>query len=103
MVNISVKRGVQQLGEMAIVSMMDELSQLHERKSFLPIKYDKLTVSQRNQCIRSILFLKQKGDGRIKSRLVTDGSMQIRSSESDLTSPTVSTEGLFLTLAIDAN
>ncbi len=48
------------------------------------------------------MFLKRKRDGRLKARLVADGSMQERSTSVDVSSPTVSTEALFLTLAIDA-
>ncbi len=48
------------------------------------------------------MFLKKKRDGRLKARLVTDGRMQERSTSVDVSSPTVSTEALSFTLAIDA-
>jgi hypothetical protein len=101
--NISVKKGVQTIGEPAILSIMKEMNQLHEKKVFHPVSYGGLDRRMRGKLIRSHLFLKKKRDGRLKSRLVADGSMQERSSSVDTSSPTVSTDALFLSLAIDAH
>jgi len=49
------------------------------------------------------MFLKQKRDGSIKGRGCADGRKQrIWQTKADISSPTVSTEALFLTSVIDA-
>jgi hypothetical protein len=93
--NLSVKKGVQTIGVPAITSIMKEMSQLHRKKVFHPVSYEGLDRRQRGKLIRSHLFLKKKRDGTLKSRLVTDGSMEERSASTDTSSPTVSTEALF--------
>jgi hypothetical protein len=101
--NLSVKKGVQSMGVPAITSIMKEMAQLHDKKVFHPVSHTVLNRKQRGKLIRSHLFLKKKRDGTLKSRLVADGSMQERSASSDTSSPTVSTEALFLSFAIDAH
>jgi hypothetical protein len=93
----SVKQGTRQLGIDAIVSMMSELRQLHRKGVFKPIRPNVLSFEKRRKVLRTIMFLKKKRDGRIKSRLVADGSRQKRSESviDDVSSPTVSTEGIF--------
>ena len=101
--NLSVKKGVQSMGVPAITSIMKEMAQLHNKKVFHPVSHATLDRKQRGKVIRSHLFLKKKRDGTLKSRLVADGSMQERSASNDTSSPTVSTEALFLSLAVDAH
>jgi hypothetical protein len=98
----SVSKGIKELGVDAVKSMMQELSQLHQKGAFEPVHYNDLTHKQKRKIIRSIMFIKKKRDGRTKSRCVGDGSMQDRSTSEDVSSPTVSTEGLFISSAIDA-
>jgi hypothetical protein len=100
--NISVKKGVSTIGVPAVLSMMLEIKQLHDKRTFRPVKASLLDMRQRSKIIRSHMFLKRKRDSRLKARLVADGSMQERSTSVDVSSPTVSTEALFLTLAVDA-
>jgi hypothetical protein len=100
--NISVKKGVNTIGVPAVLAMMKEIKQLHDKRTFRPVKSDFLDVRQRSKIIRSHMFLKRKRDSRLKARLVADGSMQERSTSVDVSSPTVSTEALFLTLAIES-
>ena len=100
--SISVKKAISKLGLEAIISMMKEASQMDSKSVFHGVKWDELTPKQRLRTVRSLMFLKRKRDGSLKSRLVVDGSMQDRSLSGDISSPTVSTEAIFLTAVIDA-
>jgi hypothetical protein len=97
--NLSVKKGIKEFGEPALLAIMKELDQLHKKKVFHPIYYDRAKMPR---AIRSHLFLKQKRDMTWKGRMVADGSQQDRILSLDTSSPTVSTEALFLTAALDA-
>jgi hypothetical protein len=88
MINISVKKGIRDIGIDAIVAIMKELEQLHRKKVFHPV-YLKRVLSRP---IRSHLFLKRKRDIRLKGCMVADESQQFKSADFDTSSPTVSTE-----------
>jgi hypothetical protein len=99
----SVKNGIKEFGAEAIDSMKKEMNQLHQKGVFEPVKYSELTNKQKVRMLRSLMFLKRKRNNILKSRFVANGSMQIRMmSAVDPSSPTVSTEALFITAAIDA-
>jgi hypothetical protein len=52
-----------------------------------------LSYEERIKALRTIMFFKKKRDGRIKARLVADGSKQKKEETSfDVSSPTVSTK-----------
>jgi hypothetical protein len=99
----SITKGIEQYGQEAIDSMTKEMTQLHQKGVFRPVDYNKLTPMQKVRVIRSMMNLKRKRSGILKSRFLADGSMQLRNlSAIDPSSPTVSTEALFITAAIDA-
>lgn len=103
--NISVKRGIRDLGIDAIVSIMKELQQLDDKGVFDPMIHNKLDNNQKRKALRTIMFLKLKRDGRLKSRLCADGRGQPRQygvTEVKVSSPTVATESVFTTAAIEA-
>jgi hypothetical protein len=84
-------------------SMKKEMNQLHQKGVMSPVKYQDLTPKQKVRILRSLMFLKRKRNNILKSRFVADGSTQLRNlSAVDPSSPTVSTEALFITAAIDA-
>jgi hypothetical protein len=101
----TVKQGTRQLGVDAIVSMMSELRQLHRKGIFRPVKPKSFRFLKRRKILRTIMFLKKKRDGRIKSRLVADGSRQSRKEcvIDDVSSPIVNTESIFIQAVIIAN
>jgi len=83
--------------------MNKEMNQLHQKGVMEPVNYTDLTPKQKVRMLRSLMFLKRKRNNVLKSRFVANGSIQIRSmSAVDPSSPTVSTEALFITAAIDA-
>eukprot|EP00981_Chlorochromonas_danica_P015766 scaffold14393_cov196-Ochromonas_danica.AAC.1 len=97
--NLSVQRGIQQLGSPAEDAVRAELEQLHSKGVFKPIRNDRRQI----KAIRSHLFLKVKRDGRVKGRMVADGSKQERSMSTSVSSPTVSSEAVFITAAVEAH
>lgn len=99
----TVKAALSELGIDGMVSMMDELSQLHRKSVFKAIKVQDLTPEDKPKILRTIMFLKKKRDGRIKSRLVADGSTQkYEETIFDVSSPTVATESVFIAAAVAA-
>jgi hypothetical protein len=101
--NLNITQAVKQFGEEAALSVMKEISQLHEKGVWTPLKFEGLTSNEKRKIIKSILFLKRKRDGTLKARLVADGRMQDRSTTPDISSPTVATESLFIIASINAN
>ena len=99
----SLKRGIKAFGDKATAAAHKEMKQLHERTVFLPIHVSKLSQRERQRAMKSILFLVEKRDGTIKGRTVADGSTQ-RSfmGKEEAASPTVLTESIKLTCAIEA-
>ena len=83
-----------------------ELTQLHNMETYVPMDPDKMTPQQRSEALNSLMFLVEKRDGRIKSRACAGGSAQRRRlgyKKEDSASPTVSTEAVFITAAIEAH
>ena len=68
-----------------------------------PVKAGDLTRAQKRAALEYLMYLKQKRCGRIKGRGCADGSKQrLYKTKEETSSPTVSTEALFLTSLIDA-
>ena len=79
------------------------MKQLHDRICFRPINTNSLTPEERKRALESLLFLVEKKSGEVKARTVANGSAQrIWMDKEESSSPTVSTTGLFITLAVDA-
>ena len=79
------------------------MQQLHDRKVMQPIKRKDLTAAQKREALGYLMFLKKKRSGTIKGHGCADGRKQrafITKEES--TSPTISTEAVFLTAVVDA-
>jgi len=100
---MSAKQGIKEFGERAVEALLKEFSQLDRKDVLDPIAFGELTRDQRKNALRAISLIKEKRDGRIKGRTVADGRPQRKyKAPEDVYSPTVSTEGMFLSLAIDA-
>jgi hypothetical protein len=83
--------------------MMNELGQLHRKGVFTPVSYESLSNKQKVKVLRTIMFLKRKRCGRLKSRLVADGRGQERNECGiDVSSPIVAIESIFMIAAIGA-
>ena len=100
---MSMKRGLRVFGEEGYTAVRKEMQQLHDRKVMQPIKRKDLTPAQKREALGYLMFLKKKQNGTVKGRGCADGRKQrayITKEES--TSPTISTEAVFLTADVDA-
>jgi len=105
---LSVKQGINEYGDNAIDSIKKELKQLLvDKKAMHPVHRNALTKTQLKKVIRSLLFLKSKHDAegtfqKLKSRLVANGSQQLKSLYGDVSSPTASLASLMMVLNVAA-
>ena len=105
--HMSLARGLRKHGKLGFESLMKELQNIHDTGTIEGVDFSKLSQAQKGRTIRSFLFYKEKyfPDGKfdkLKARLVASGDAQDRSlyTESQTSSPTVSTETLFMVAAI---
>ena len=99
---MSMKKGLRMFGEEGYAAIRKEMQQLHDRKVMQLIKRKDLTAAQMREALGYLMFLKKKRSGTIKGRGCADGRKQrayITKEES--TSPTISTEVVFLTAVVD--
>ena len=86
-----------------MVAVIEELEQMHSRVGFRAIAVAELT---RQECLRAqegLMLLTRKAAGDVKGRLVYNGrKTRDWISREDKSSPTVLTESLMLTCAVDA-
>ena len=102
-VTYSLKKGIAKFGEEGRASALKEMKQLHDRECFAPIDSKTLTPTEKKRALESLIFLVQKRDGKIKTRHCANGNPQRKWMDKDeVSSPTVSTDSLFITSAIEA-
>jgi hypothetical protein len=102
----TLKKGLEKFGDRAAEATTKELKQIHDMGTYQPLDATKLTKKERMEALSSLLFITEKKDGRIKSRKCAIGSKQRKFEGYDKaagSSPTVSTDGLIVTTAIDAH
>ena len=100
---MSAKAGLKQFGEAGAEAITKELEQLMYRKVLKAKKADTLMRDQKKAALRYLMFLKMKRSGKIKGRGCTDGRKQrVYKTKEETSSPTISTEALFLTCIVDA-
>jgi hypothetical protein len=99
----NVKRGLALYGKAASDAVLAELKQLHDRKTIRPRVATELTLSEKRKALAYLMFIKEKRCGTIKARGCADGRKQrLYKTKEETSSPTVRTESLFLSCAIDA-
>ena len=100
---MSAKAGLKQFGEAGASAITKELEQLVYRKVLEGKKAHTLSREQKKAALRYLMFLKMKRSGKIKGRGCADGRKQrVYKTKEETSSPTISTEALFLTCMIDA-
>jgi hypothetical protein len=100
---MSLKRGLKHFGTKGADAVIAELRQLHYRQAIEPKMPATLTAEERKRALRYLMYLKQKRCGRIKARGCADGRKQrLYKTKHETSSPTVSSEAVFLTSIIDA-
>ena len=100
---MSMKKGLKVFGAGGYATVKQEMQQLHDRRVMQPVRRKDLSPAQKREALGYLMFLKKKQCGKIKGRGCADGRKQrayITKEES--TSPTISTEAVFLTAVVDA-
>jgi hypothetical protein len=99
----SLKQGIKKFGEKGVAAANKELRQLHDRVVFEPISIDEMTQLERKRAMESLIFLNEKRDGTIKSRMCANGSSQrAYISREEASSPTAASEAIITTGVIEA-
>jgi len=101
----NLKKGRQLFGEKADVAIEKELKEIDSFETYEPLRAQDLTEKKKKEALESLFLLTEKRDDRIKGRKVAVGSKQRTYDgydKSDGSSPTVTTDSIFLTGVIDA-
>jgi hypothetical protein len=100
---MSLKKGLKYFGKSGADAVVAEMRQLDYRKVIKPVNGKELTREQKRRALHYHMYLKQKRCGRIKARGCADGRKQrLYKSKEETSSPTVTTEAVFLTSVIEA-
>ena len=101
--NYSLKAATKEFGDRATQAAFKEILQLHDRGCFAPVYAHQLSGREKGKSTESFMFLVEKKSGEVKARTVSNGSTQRKwMGKEDSSSPTVSTDALFLTAMVDA-
>ena len=80
------------------------MKQLHDQVAFRPINTSQLTQQEKRKAMESLIFIAEKRDGAVKARTCANGSVQCSYiSKEEAASPTVMTESILTTAAIEAH
>ena len=102
----TLKKGLELFGEKAEEAAIKELQQIHDMDTYTPMDPKTLSFEEKKKALSALFFLTEKRNGDIKARKCAVGSKQRTFPgyvKSDAASPTVSTDGLIITTAIDAH
>jgi len=72
----SVKKVIKIYGEAGVTILIDELKELHSREVLEPKMRDELTIDERKNPLRYLMFLKQRNSGQIERQGCAEGSPQ---------------------------
>lgn len=104
MLQMSLKEGLKFWGGKGEMSAMKEMTQLHDMDTFIPRDPKTLTKEERTKALSTLIFLKEKANGDVKSRTCVNGAPQrAYIKKEDAASPTVMTDSVFIIGAIDAH
>src|SRR6056300_1158898 len=101
---MTAKAGIKKHGNVAIAALIKELTHnLVDKDVIEGKKFGELSQQQRKDALRVVALIKEKRNGVVKGHVCADGRPQRAYTDRDeVYSPTVSTEGMTLSLAIDA-
>lgn len=106
MTQLTVKKGIQKHGKMAVDLIVKEFIQLFDiKKALKPIRPRDVKAMKVKERVRSSMFIKEKYNSnnnfeKLKGRLVSDGSTQDKALYPDLSSPTARLESIFIALEL---
>jgi hypothetical protein len=99
----NVKPGLEIFGQAASDAVLKEMQQLHDRKTIRPRFSKDLTLQEKWDALAYLMFIKEKRCGTVKARGCADGRKQrLYKTKEETSSPTVRTQSLMLSCAIDA-
>jgi hypothetical protein len=97
-------KGLKVFGKRSAKAVVSKLRQLHQLTTVSPEHHYDLTPEWKAKALKYLMFLKEKHSGTVKGRGCADGRPQRDYlTKEDTSAPTVSTEALFLTSAVDAH
>ena len=100
---MSAKKGIAKHGDVAIAALLSEFTQLEDKDAYEGVHVADLTPAQRRAALRAINLIKEKRCGKIKGRMVADGSSQrSQYTKEETSSPTPSNDSIMISLIIDA-
>ena len=71
----SLKAGLKHFGKKGAEAVTSELTQRHDMHTYEPIDPDTMTRQQKSEALNSLIFLTEKRNGDVKSRMCGDGSV----------------------------
>ena len=96
MLQFNLKEGLRRFGQRGEDSAIKEMKQLHDMHVFFPRDPNSLTRDERKKALTSLIFLKEKNTGEIKSRTCINGAPQREYiSKEEAASPTACTDSVF--------
>jgi hypothetical protein len=99
----NLKQGIKKFEDQGKAAVLTELRQLYDRDVMNPVNNYNLTPAERKGTLRYLMFLKEKRGGTRKGQGCADGRPQRDCmSKKETSSPTVATEALILTCAVNA-
>lgn len=103
MTQYGIKKGLEIFGEKGTSAVKKEMQQVHDCEVLVPVDASKMNSGEKSEALRYLIFLKEKSDGTIKGRGCADGRKnRIFIDKDSASSPTISTEELFLIVTIAA-
>ena len=98
-----VSKGIKIFSEKGVEAVLTELQELHNCMIMKPVPASSISRVQKKATLQYLMFLKQKRSGKIKGQGCADGRKQrLYMNKDNVSSPTVSTQGLLLTCIINA-
>ena len=76
--HFSLKAGLKKFGVPGERTTTNELTQLHDMVTFIPMDPAKLSIADRLKALSSLIFLIKKRDDTLKARACADGIKQRR-------------------------
>jgi hypothetical protein len=103
MTQYNLKAGLREFGDRGVSAAEDELTQLHVMDTWEVQDPSKLSRVDKVKALSSLMFLKEKRNGKVKGRACINGAPQrAYIPKEEAASPTVSIESVFITAAIAA-
>ncbi len=102
----SLEAGLKKFGEVGKTAAVTELTQLHTYKTYHPVHAKLLSPAEQKQALLSLMNIVEKRNGRVRAQAVADGSKERTQpgyKKEDGASPTIATDSIMITAAIDAH